>query len=454
METTHMDGRNFRTAFVLLLVLIFTALFLCVTWPFLQTLFVAAIFSGLCRPLFRWLVRLCKGRRSLASGLTILVIFLLIVGPISAFVTVVVKQAIGVSDQAIPWVQKQMEASGTAQTHDWLVKRFPSVAEYVPEQAKIVETIGNAAKTAGQRIVSGASSMGAGTATLLLNFFVMLYAMFFFLKDGTAILEKIFYYIPLEHDAEARMLERLTSVTRATVKGTLIIGLIQGTLAGIGFAVAGIGGAAFWGTLMVILSVVPGIGATLIWVPGVIYLFVTGQTMPAILLGIWCAAVVGTIDNVLRPTLVGKDAKMPDLLILVGTLGGLFLFGPIGFIIGPVVCGLFLTAWDIYGANFKNILPPVQSLRTGEVQPPPASLEETTEMPIGTEPEPEENAESAKQEEPAAEEPAAVEEEPESKEAASEEAIPKASAVKVTKPKPKRKPAAKASRTSAKRATA
>jgi predicted PurR-regulated permease PerM len=199
--------------------------------------------------------------------------------------------------------------------------------------------------------------------------------MFFFLRDGRQILEKILYYTPLNHEDEVLVLERLISVTRATIKGTLVIGVIQGALAGIGFWVAGIDGSAFWGTIMAVLSIVPGIGAALVWVPAVIYLYITGQTLTATLLLAWCAAVVGTIDNILRPTLVGKDAKMPDLLILVGTLGGLFLFGPIGFIVGPLVCGLFLTVWDIYGTTFKHVLPPVKSLRTA-VAGKPATLDE------------------------------------------------------------------------------
>jgi len=134
-------------------------------------------------------------------------------------------------------------------------------------------------------------------------------------------------------------------------------------LAGIAFWVAGIEGAALWGTIMTILSIIPGIGAALVWVPAVIILFVTGQYLTATLLAAWCAAVVGTVDNFLRPALVGRDAKMPDLLILIGTLGGLFLFGLIGFIVGPIVCGLFLTVWDIYGATFREVLPPVTSFR-------------------------------------------------------------------------------------------
>jgi predicted PurR-regulated permease PerM len=234
--------------------------------------------------------------------------------------------------------------------------------------------LGRTAKAAGAVLVVSATELTAGTASLLLDLLVMLYAMFFFFRDGPKIIEKIFYYTPLTHEDEALLLERFTSVTRATIKGTVVIGVIQGALAGLGFWVAGIGGAAFWGTLMAVLSVVPGIGAALIWVPAVIYLFITGQSVPGVLLLIWCAAVVGTIDNILRPILVGKDAKMPDLLILIGTLGGLFLFGAIGFIVGPIVCGLFLSVWEIYGTTFKEILPPVRSVRSGKLKRGDATL--------------------------------------------------------------------------------
>jgi predicted PurR-regulated permease PerM len=318
--------------------------------------------------------RIVGGRASLAAALTLLLLFVLVAGPISAFVGLVVKQAVTVSEHAIPWVQQHFGPGTSFNIHDWLVLRFPALANYIPSEQEIMARVGTAAQSAGGFLVTGASRMTAGTAAFLLDLFVMIYAMFFFLRDGRAILEKIFYYTPLHSDDEARVLERLTSVTRATIKGTLVIGIIQGALAGLGFWVAGIDGAAFWGTIMAILSIVPGVGAALIWVPGVIYLFLTGQTLAATLLAAWCAAIVGTVDNILRPTLVGKDAKMPDLLILVGTLGGLFLFGPIGFIVGPIVCGLFLTVWEIYGTTFKDILPPVRSLRTGEVKETSAAL--------------------------------------------------------------------------------
>ena len=363
MEPSTISGTNLRTAFVLLLVVAVTALFLAVAWPFFKPLLLGALLAGLFHPLYRWITRLLGGRASLGAAVTLLVLLFLGLGPVSAFLGIVLQQALTMSDQAIPWLSQHLGAASTFNVHDWLVQRFPALAKYVPSQEQLLQQVGTAAKTAGAFLVTFASRMTATTAAVLLNLFVMLYAMFFFFKDGHKILERIFYYTPLSDEDEARMLARLTSITRATVKGTLVIGIIQGALAGIAFWVAGIDGAALWGTIMTILSIIPGIGAALVWVPVVIIVFVMGQYLTATLLAAWCAAVVGTVDNFLRPMLVGRDAKMPDLLILIGTLGGLFLFGPIGFIVGPIVCGLFLTVWDIYGDTFRKVLPPVTSFR-------------------------------------------------------------------------------------------
>ena len=149
------------------------------------------------------------------------------------------------------------------------------------------------------------------------------------------------------------MLDRFLSVTRATVKGTLLIGVVQGTINGIGFWVVGLPAPAFWGAVMIILSVVPAIGGALIWVPAAVWLVVTGRVGQAVVLFIVCGAVSGSVDNVLRPRLVGRDTKMPDLLILISTLGGLGFFGAVGFIVGPLVAALFLTLWEILGELYR-----------------------------------------------------------------------------------------------------
>jgi len=188
------------------------------------------------------------------------------------------------------------------------------------------------------------------------------------LKDGKAVLDKMLYYVPLPPEDETRMLERFMSVSRATIKGTLIIGCIQGALGGAAFAVAGISGAAVWGTMMAVLSTIPGLGHALVWVPVAVYLAATSQWSAAIGLFAWCAGVVGSVDNFLRPWLVGKDTELPDIVILVSTLGGLVLFGPLGFIVGPIVAALFVTVWELYGSAFEDLLPPAP--------PAPASVAE------------------------------------------------------------------------------
>jgi predicted PurR-regulated permease PerM len=200
-----------------------------------------------------------------------------------------------------------------------------------------------------------------GTARFFMLLFVMLYGIFYFLKEGRLILDRALRYLPLAEEDKSRMLETFTTVTRASLKGTGVIGLAQEALGGIAFAVAGITGPVFWGLLMAVLSVLPGVGAALIWVPAVIYLAVEGRSAAAIGVGLWCAVVVSTVDNVLRPRLVGKDTKMPDLLILLGTLGGLVMFGAVGIIVGPIIAALFVTVWELFGTAVDRILAPASS---------------------------------------------------------------------------------------------
>jgi len=198
-----------------------------------------------------------------------------------------------------------------------------------------------------------------------------MYSMYFFLKDGRKVLDKMMYYLPLEPKDETRLVRQFVSVSRATIKGTLVIGLIQGVLGGLAFAALGLEGAAFWGTVMAVLSTIPGLGHGLVWVPAAIYLAALERWGAAIGLFVWGAAVIGSIDNFLRPWLVGKDTELPDLLILVSTLGGLLLFGAVGFVVGPIVAALFVTVWDLYGTTFQDVLPPVP-------EPPPSTVRAPT----------------------------------------------------------------------------
>ena len=211
MEHSGISGKKFRTAFVLILVVAVSALFLAVTWPFLKPLLLGALLAGLFRPLYQWVTRRLGDRRSLGAVVTLLILFILVVGPISAFLGVVVQQALNISDQAIPWVRQHLGTASTFNAHDWLVQKSPAIADHVPSQDELVQNVGAAAKGAGALLVAAASRMTAGTATFLLDLFIMIYAMFFFFKDGEKILEQIFYYVPLSHEDEELMLQRFRS---------------------------------------------------------------------------------------------------------------------------------------------------------------------------------------------------------------------------------------------------
>ncbi|NND71070.1 MAG: AI-2E family transporter [Rhodothermales bacterium] len=363
MNKEILNKSSFQKGFLLALVTAISLVFFTMVRQYLVALLIAAILSGLVHPLYKWFLNRTRGRTSTSSILTLLVVFISILIPIATLVVIVAVQAVEVGNSIGPWIQERLATSGDV--NDWVaqVPVLEGIVEQLrPYEEQISTRFSELAGQLGNILFSGITEVTTGTVTFVFQLFIMLYAMFFFLVNGRQTLSKILYYVPLTSDDEERMLDKFVSVTRATVKGSLIIGVLQGVLAGLGFWIAGIPSAVFWGTIMAVLSVIPAVGAALVWIPGVIYLFATGETGWALGLALWCGMIVGTVDNILRPKLVGKDTKMSDLLILLSTLGGIVLFGVVGFIIGPIVAALFVTVWDIYGITFKDWLPEVREI--------------------------------------------------------------------------------------------
>ncbi len=352
MSQPSIGVERFRKVFLLSLVALISIAFLYMIRPFITTLLLAAIISGLCHPAKRRLAAVLSGRESIAASLIVITVFVLIIGPMLGFLGLVAGQALDVVDSIRPWIEARVEGGGLPSLPD-----LPIPEALIPYEGDLLRKAGELAGEVGRFLVGSVASATRGTATFLLSLFLMGYAMFFFLRDGHVILDRILYYMPLGNDDEARLVGKFVSVARATIKGTLVVGIVQGGLAGAAFAVVGIEGAAFWGTVMAILSIIPGVGAALVWVPAAIILFVGGRVGASVGLTVWCVAVVGTVDNVLRPMLVGRDTQMSDLLILLSTLGGLLLFGAMGIVIGPILAALFVTIWEIYGEAFSQYLP-------------------------------------------------------------------------------------------------
>jgi len=363
MAQSMMDPERFRRIFILLLALAISALFFRMIRGLFLSVLLAGIFAGMTYPLYDRLTRWFRGRKVLASIASILIVLVLIIVPVTAFLGIVAAEAVEVAQGVAPWVERQIAQPSELERR---LVEIPFVEALAPYHDQIAVKLAEFAGNVGTFLVNTIAAGTKGTALFFFQMFVMLYAMFFFLLDGDKLLNKILYLMPMTTEQEIKMVDRFTSVARATIKGTLVIGVVQGGLAGLAFAAVGLKGAAFWGTIMAVLSIIPGVGTALVWVPAVVYLMAVGRFTAAILLFVWCAAVVGTVDNLLRPRLVGKDTKMPDLLILLGTLGGLVLFGAVGIIIGPIIAALFVTVWDIYGEAFKDYLPEVQPIGSGD----------------------------------------------------------------------------------------
>ncbi|MCS5636007.1 MAG: AI-2E family transporter [Myxococcota bacterium] len=355
MTEPHFHVERFRKVFLLILVVAISAGFLAMIRPFLTPLLLAAIFTGLSIPLQRRLSAMLGNRQALASALTILLLLGVVIAPLFSFLGIVASQAGEITQSISPWLQERIAASKTG----GLGAQLPLPDFLAPYQTQIYAKLGELTSMVGQFFFSTVTAATRGTATFLLGLFVMLYAMFFFLRDGSQLLSQILYYIPLHTEDELRMVEKFVSVTRATLKGSLVIGILQGALAGGAFAVAGVPAAAFWGTVMAVLSIIPGLGTALIWIPAAGWLYLGNETGAAIGLSIWCIAVVGMVDNIVRPRIVGRDTQMSDLMILLSTLGGLLFFGAPGLLIGPILAGLFVTVWEIYGEAFSAYLPEV-----------------------------------------------------------------------------------------------
>ncbi|MFW5861557.1 MAG: AI-2E family transporter [Spirochaetota bacterium] len=350
--------KQFRVNKIALLsvVLFISVLFLAMIRQYLLAIFLAGIFSAMAQPLYRRLKNLFKGRENLASFTTLLIIFLVFLLPLAVLAGIITAQAIKVGSSVTPWIQQNLRPGGETSS---LLQNLPFYEAIQPYRETIIQKAGEGVSGVSNWLANSLSDATLSTVNFMFVFFIFIYIMFFFIKDGKKLLDKILYYLPLEDRDERRMLEKFTSVTRAAIKGSLVIGILQGALAGVAFWAVGIKGAAFWGTIMAVLSIIPLIGSGLIWVPAAIILAVSGAYVEAAGLTIFCALIVGSMDNFLRPRLVGRDTRMHDLFILLSTLGGISMFGVMGFIIGPITAALFVTAWDIYGETFRDFLPKV-----------------------------------------------------------------------------------------------
>ena len=347
-EPEPLNSPALQSKALIWLLMIVTVLFTVILWPYSGAVswavFLAIVFSSLQDRS----VEVCRGRRGWAAFGTLLVIVLSVLLPTALLTAAITQEAVTFYERvrAGDIQVGQYFQSGVEALPLWLrglLDRF-GLGDLTLLQDKLVELLGRS----GQTITSRVFSLGQNTLEFLVSFFVMLYLLFFLLRDGKALAASAARAMPLKHEHTTRLLRQFATVVRATVKGNVVVALVQGSLGGLAFWTVGIAGALLWGAVMALLSLLPAVGAALVWGPVAIYLASTGSILPALGLTLWGVLVIGLVDNVLRPILVGRDTRMPDYLVLIATLGGLTVFGLNGFVIGPVIAAMFLATWDIF----------------------------------------------------------------------------------------------------------
>jgi predicted PurR-regulated permease PerM len=338
-----------NTPYILFLtfVLLVTVSFFCLIKDFLLACFWAIILAVVFDPVNQWFKQYFKSSEKLPLFLTMMMIILVFVIPLLTITLMI-------TEESTIYYQKIQSGEINPQVYfqETLALLLPKFNKLSHMEALSVEQIsasaGNAFAQAVKYIAQQVPALTQNLLTLIVQFTLAFYILFFLLRDGHQLIRKLISLIPIGDGIEIELFERFTSVARATVKGGLIVAVIQGSIGGFLFWFVGIPAAFLWGMLMIILSLLP-IGSALIWGPTAVILFLQGQTLKATIVLATGILIIGMIDNFLRPRLIGKDSKMSDYLVLVSTLGGLTWFSLTGFVLGPIIAALFITCWDIMG---------------------------------------------------------------------------------------------------------
>ena len=342
--------RSLENRAFILLVLGVTLAFAWTIGGFLLPVFWAAVLAVLFTPLFKRMTVWFRGRASLAALVTLLGVIVMVVVPIVLIGVAVTGEAVGVYSEV---ASGRIDLTEPIAAAERLLPRLTRRAtELGVDLDRVREAVSTAALTASRTVASQLLSVGQQAVHFALMLAVALYVLFFFLRDGDRLVEVLIRALPLGDPRERQLLGRFAAITRATVKGTFIVAAVQGAIGGIAFWALGLGAPLLWGVMMGLLSLLPAVGSAIVWVPAAGYLVAVGAWGKALVLVGVGAGGIGMIDNALRPILVGREAGMPDYLILLSTLGGIATFGLSGVVIGPVVAGLFLTVWDIFADEF------------------------------------------------------------------------------------------------------
>jgi len=335
----------------LILVVIVSLAFVWILWPFFGAILWGTILAILFAPLYRRLVDFLKQRRTVAALATVTIVLLIVILPLTLIGGLLVQEGLGVYEKfqagdLNPGRYFQQVLGVLPAWVNNLIDRFG-----LTNFGAIQEKLSTGVVQGGQFVAAKALNIGQNTFDFIVNLAIVLYLLFFLLRDGDDLARRIRTAIPLHAHQKRELFNSFTTVIRATVKGNVVVAIVQGALGGLIFWFLGVHAAVLWAVVMAFLSLLPAVGSALVWLPVAIYFLVTGATWQGIVLIAFGVLVIGLVDNVLRPILVGKDTKIPDYVVLISTLGGMAIFGLNGFVIGPVIAAMFMAVWDIFASS-------------------------------------------------------------------------------------------------------
>ena len=340
-----MNTPKLQHGFFLALLAVVTIAFAWILLPFSGAVLWAVAFAILFTPMFKWLRHHMRGDPTWAALLTLAIGLVIVILPLTMIGFSLVKeiallrQNIKSGEFNIGELLRQILSAAPV----WLTGLLDRLD--LGDMQGWQDRLSSGAARTSQIVATQALAIGQNTFEFLVSFFVMLYLLFFVLRDGAILSRHIRQALPLAEEQKQALLSKFTTVIRATVKGNVAVALVQGALGGLAYWFLGVKGALLWAALTAFLSLVPAVGGALVWLPIALYLLATGNTWQGVGLIGWGALVIGSIDNVLRPILVGKETQMPDYIVLLATIGGIALFGINGFVIGPVIAALFIACW-------------------------------------------------------------------------------------------------------------
>ena len=334
------------------LLLTTSVVFIWIISKYLLPVFWALVIAIVFYPFYDRVRRVLGKKETLASLISILAVVVLVVTPIIFVGGLVVQESLTLYQH----ITQSEDGSGTVN----LIERASVFATYLEPygitSASVEEKLREWAASISKTVASSVLSVSQSTFSFILNIFIMLYLLFFFFKDGEKLHKTYIHYLPLGDAYEERLFKRFSETTRAVVKGTLAIAILQGAIGGITFALAGISAPILWGVFMTLLAIIPVVGPAIVWFPTGVILITTGSIIPGISILLVGILLVSIVDDFLRPILVGREAKMPDAVVLLATLGGLTSLGISGFIVGPIIAAFFLSLWIMFEEKYRKEL--------------------------------------------------------------------------------------------------